>query len=228
MEATHFRFIVSQKRGNISAVVWFIAIFTVVIIVMVDYLGKEELSEPAELIVISVVVFVQFLIFLPVLMDMSRGEATIALNRDFLTIKLDTPKMLLNFTELHVPFSKIKSYDLATEGNAGLVLRLKEGKKSFNLHAADKDQEKYVQEIDHIIKTIEQFNESADATQQIAFKSVYSSKGMKIVAAIYLLMILLFGVVLFTQSHAKLTYQALFFIGIGLPFLWQVVRRLRN
>lgn len=228
METLRFRFIVSQKRGNISAVVLFMALFTVIMLVMMDYLGKKELTESAELAVISIVVFGQLLIFLPALMDMSRGVAIITLNKDQLIIKLDKPKMLLSFTELHVPFTTISSYDRAVEGNAGLVIRLKASKQSFNLHATDNNQEKFVAEIDQIIESIEQYNKSADIAKQVPFKSVYSSQGMRIVAVIYLIMIFLFGIVLFTQPQAELTYQALFFIGIGLPFLWQVGRRMRS
>ncbi len=228
MEATPFRFIVSQKRGNTSALVLFMIVFTIMMIVMIDYLGKIEMSESAELTVITMVVFGQFLLFLPLLLDMSRGEASITLGSDQLTIELDKPEMLLSFTKLHVPFTAINSYDLAVEGNAGLVIRLEEGKQNFNLHAINKDQDKFMREIGQVIEAIEQYNNGADATQQIPFKSVYASPGMRIVAALYLIVILLYGIVLFTQANAELTYQAIFFIGIGLPFLWQVGRRLRR
>ncbi|MDW3193479.1 MAG: hypothetical protein R8G66_13985 [Cytophagales bacterium] len=59
MEAAQYRFIVSQKKGNVKAVALFMVVFTIVMLVMVDYLGKRDLGESAELTVISIVVFGQ-------------------------------------------------------------------------------------------------------------------------------------------------------------------------
>lgn len=228
MEAAQFRFIVSQKQGNIKAVALFMIVFTVVMLVMVDYLGKRNLGESAELTVISVVVFGQFLVLLPVLLGISRGESTVSLATDHLVVKLEKPIILLSFTELHVPFRTIKSYDLAVEGNSGLVIRLEEGKQSFNLHGINKDQEKFVAEVGQIIQAIEAYNAKVDEAHQVPFKSVYTSNGMRLVAALYLLIILIFGAVLFTQPQAELTYQAIFYLAIGIPFLWRVGKGLRK
>lgn len=228
MEPTQLRFIVSQKRGNIKAVALFMLVFTIVMLVMVDYLAKRELEESAELTVITVVVFGQFIAFLPALLRMSRGEASIALGGGFLVVKLDRPKMLMSFTEMNVPFEMIKSYDMATEGNPGLVIRLEQAKQSFNLHVIDKDQELFDRQVNKIIKAFEQYNESKNEGEVVAFKSVYTSSGMRVVAVIYLLTILIFGAVLFTQPHVEISYQAIFFSAIGLPFLWEVGRRLRK
>ncbi|MDW3193478.1 MAG: hypothetical protein R8G66_13980 [Cytophagales bacterium] len=164
---------------------------------------------------------------LPALLGISRGEASISLTKDHLVIKLDKPKMLLSFTELQVPFGTIKSYDLAVEGNSGLVIRLEEGKQSFNLHEI-KGQETFAADVDQILQTIECYNANRDEVHQIPYRSVYASGGMRLVAGIYLLVVLIFGVVLFTQPQAELTYQAIFYLAIGIPFLWLVVRGVRK